>query len=167
MKNIKNAPEAFKAFLTQDSIKMFEEFNVYRKEELISRYNIKLEKYIKNIKIEAEVMIEMAKQDILPQTLKYAKFLEETVSKLETLKYQKENLQTLIQKINELQDNVYNLEKELQLAEKCTTTEETAKYFSDRVKYKMDILREIADTLEEMLPKEYWPMPTYSDMLNS
>lgn len=167
LKNIKNAPEAFKAFLTKDSIKMFEEFNVYRKEELISRYNIKLDKYVKNIRIEAEVMLEMAKQDILPQTLKYANFLEETVSKLETLKYQKENLQILIKKINELHENITSLEKELQLSANCIELEDKAKYFSNNVKGKMETLRETADALEEILPREYWPIPTYSDMLNS
>ena len=146
---------------------MFEEFNVYRKEELISRYNIKLDKYVKNIKIEAKVMLEMAKQDILPQTLKYANFLEETVSKLETLKYQKENLQILIKNINELHENMSNLEKELQLAENCTEIEDKAKYFSNNIKVKMEKLRETVDTLEEILPREYWPIPTYSDMLNS
>ena len=51
LKNIKAAPEAFKAFISDSSIKMFEEFNVYKKEELVSRYNIKLEKYIKSIHI--------------------------------------------------------------------------------------------------------------------
>ena len=167
LKNIKNAPEAFKAFLTKDSIKMFEEFNVYRKEELLSRYNIKLDKYIKNIRIEAEVMLEMATQDILPQTLKYANFLEETVRKLENLKYQKEILQILIKNINELYENINALEKELQLSKKIDTIEEKAKYFSNNVKGKMEILRQVVDRLEEILPREYWPIPTYSDMLNS
>ena len=165
LKDIKNAPEAFKAFISEDSVKMFEEFNVYRKEELNSRYNIKLEKYIRNIEIEAKVMIEMANQDILPQALKYANFLENTVSRIEGLQYQKEALHNLVQMINELNTNIINLQKAL--SEQHMQIEEKAKYFSDNVKSKMSILRASVDKLEEMLPREYWPMPTYSDMLNS
>jgi len=166
LKNIKNAPEAFKAFITDNSIKMFEEFNVYRKEELMSRYNIKLEKYIKNIQIEAKVMIEMAKQEILPQTLKYANFLEETINKLK-IEYYKENLQNIIENINELNIAIIELQTELALAEKSREVEEKAKQFSNKIKAKMETLREIVDDLEGRLPKEYWPIPTYSDMLNS
>ena len=44
LKNIKKAPEAFKAFITEDSVNMFEEFNIYRKEELTSRYKNKIRK---------------------------------------------------------------------------------------------------------------------------
>ena len=165
LKNIKNAPEAFKAFLAPNSIKMFEEFNVYRKEELISRYNIKLEKYIKNVEIEAKVMIEMAVQDILPQTLKYANFLDSTVTKIDGLKYQEEDLHILIENINKLNEKIENLQKELDMPE--MTVEQKAEHISDKVKIKMEDLREIVDKLEEILPREYWPIPTYSDMLNS
>ena len=165
LKNIKNSPEAFKAFLTENSVKMFEEFNVYRKEELYSRYNIKLEKYIKNIKVEANLMIEMAKQDILPQTLKYANFLEETTNRITKLEFQKQELETLVEKINELHINIDNLQNELNIAEKYEKIEEKAEFYSNKVKNKMEILRETVDSLEEKMPKEYWPMPTYSDML--
>lgn len=166
LKNIKNAPGAFKSFIAQDSIKMFEEFNVYKKEELFSRYNIKLEKYIKNITIEAKVMLEMAKQEILPQTLKYANSLEETLNRLNLEGY-KENFQRLIELINELNVHIIELQAELELEKKGMGVEEKAKYFSNRVKPKMEMLRETVDILEEILPKEYWPIPTYSDMLNS
>jgi len=166
LKNIKNAPEAFKAFITENSIKMFEEFNVYRKEELLSRYNIKLEKYIKNITIEAKVMLEMAKQEILPQALKYANFLEETINKLK-IEYYKDNLECIVENINELNIAIIELQVKLAIIEKNKDIEEKAKVFSTEIKPKMENLREIVDYLEELLPKEYWPIPTYSDMLNS
>lgn len=164
LKNIKNAPEAFKAFITEDSIKMFEEFNVYKKEELHSRYNIKLEKYIKNITIEAKVMIEMTLQEILPETLKYASFLKNNISKINNLKYQDEYLEDLIEEINKLQENLFSLKDELD--EEKNTIEEKAEHFSNKVKTKMEELRDTVDGLEVALPKEYWPIPTYSDMLN-
>ena len=80
LKNIKKAPEAFKAFIKEDSIRMFEEFNVYRKEELISRYNIKLGKYIKSTQTEAKVMKEIASQDIMPEVIKYINFIQDSIT---------------------------------------------------------------------------------------
>ena len=165
LKNIKNAPEAFKAFIKEDSIKLFEKYNIYRRNELLSRYNIKLEKYIKNIKLEAEVMLEIAKQDILPQALKYTNFLEETTKKVEGLEYEKTYLSDIIKEINCLNANIYNLKLELDIVEKKNSIEDKAKYYSDKIKDKMEMLRDTVDTLEEMLPKEYWPTPTYFDIL--
>jgi len=167
LKNIKTAPEAFKSFISETSINMFESFNVYKKEELFSRYNIKLEKYIKNINIEAKVMVEIAKHEILPQALKYASFLQDTTSKIKGLDYQEAIFENLINKINTLNFNIDDLQIELQKAEKDISIEKRAKYFSSSVKEKMATLRETVDTLEDMLPKEYWPIPTYFDMLNT
>jgi len=164
LKNIKSAPEAFKSFINEDSIKMFENFNVYKKEELISRYKIKLEKYIKNIEIEAKVMIEITSHDILPQMLKYANFLGDIVNKIDGLEYEREKLQRLVNLINSLNVNINELQEELN--NNIDIIEEKAKYFSTNVKNKMDILRENVDMLEEIVPNEYWPMPTYVDILN-
>lgn len=167
LKNIKAAPEAFKAFISDSSIKMFEEFNVYKKEELVSRYNIKLEKYIKSIHIEAEVMIEITKNEILPQSLKYTDFLKNIITKTNELKHQEEILNDLLNDINNLYEKLTTLEKDLKLLdEKDMLIENKAQYFSYKIKNSMEDLRSVVDTLEDKLPKEYWPLPTYYDMLN-
>lgn len=165
LKNIKNAPEAFKAFITEDSIKMFEEYHIYGRDELFSRYNIKQDKYIKNIKLEAEVMLEISKQDILPQALKYISFLEDATKKVDGLEHEKIYLSNLVKEINCLNANIVNLKSELEAAEKKDSIEDKALYYSNKIKDKMEALRNTVDNLEEMLPKEYWPMPTYFDIL--
>lgn len=164
LKNIKCAPEAFKSFIDNNSIKMFEKFNVYRKEELISRYKIKLEKYIKNIELEAKIMIEMVSLDILPQVLKYANFLKDTIDKIDALEYEKDQLNKLINLINSLNYNIDKLNEELNI--KKDILDEKAKHFSINIKNQMEVLRQNVDILEEIVPKEYWPMPTYVDILS-
>jgi len=112
-------------------------------------------------------MVEIAKHEILPQALKYASFLQDTTSKIKGLDYQEAIFENLINKINTLNFNIDDLQIELQKAEKDISIEKRAKYFSSSVKEKMATLRETVDTLEDMLPKEYWPIPTYFDMLNT
>lgn len=166
LKNIKRAPEAFKAFITEDSIKMFEEFNIYRKEELISRYNIKLEKYIKNVVTEAKVMCEISLQDIFPQVIKYENFLQDSINKNKKLTF----LEDEIDKVTKLMDKLISEAKELQenivKLNSISTIEEKSKYCSEEMKNQMQKLRETVDELEGLIPKEYWPMPTYSEILN-
>ena len=165
LKNIKKAPEAFKAFITKESIEMFEEFNVYREQELISRYNIKMEKYIKAVTTESKVMLEIAKQDIMPQAIKYAVFMQESSSVLKELAIN-QKVDLIVNLINELNKKIDELKETLDNTSTIKNIEEKAKMCSYDLKEKMGDLRVIVDTLEENLPKEYWPMPTYSDLLD-
>lgn len=166
LKNIKRAPEAFKAFIRDDSIKMFEEFNIYRKEEMLSRYNIKLEKYIKNVETEAKVMREMSMQDILPQVIKYINYVQDSISKVKGLSFLEETLEKLVKLSNEIVNKNKELEKGLKELGKISSIEKKADYASIELKKQMEELRNVVDTLEGILPKEYWPMPTYFDILS-
>ena len=166
LKNIKRAPEAFKAFIRDDSIKMFEEFNIYRKEEMLSRYNIKLEKYIKNVETEARIMREMSMQDILPQVIKYINYVQDSISKVKGLSFLEETLEKLVKFSNEIVNKNKELEKGLKELEKISSIEKKADYASTELKKQMEELRNVVDTLEGILPKEYWPIPTYFDILS-
>ena len=166
LKNIKKAPEAFKAFIKEDSIRMFEEFNVYRKEELISRYNIKLGKYIKSTQTEAKVMKEIASQDIMPEVIKYINFIQDSINNVKKTSFLNKTLNKTIKLAEELNDEIENLDKEIEKLESIEDIEKKAKYCSNNLKDKMDELRNTVDKLEEILPSNYWPRPTYEEILN-
>ena len=166
LKNIKRSPEAFKAFITEDSIKMFEEFNIYRKEEMYSRYNIKLGKYIKNVETEAKVMIEIASMDIFPCVIKYLNFLQNSINNVKELSFLDKVISNISNLVKEQCKNVEELESDLAKLEKIDSDEEKAKYCSINIKEKMQNLRDVVDELESNIPKEYWPIPTYSELLN-
>ena len=166
LKNIKKAPEAFKAFITKDSINMFEEFNIYKKEELLSRYNVNLNEYIRNVGIESEVMLEMATKEIFPSTLKYANFLQNSIDNIKDLAFLDDRLKETSKLIRKLDDNIKELKKTLEKLDTINELEEKARYCSDEMKEQMNRLKESVDTLEDIVPKEFWPIPTYSDLLN-
>ena len=166
LKNIKNAPEAFKAFITKESISMFEEFNVYKEQEMMARYNIKMEKYIKAVTTEAKIMIEIAKQDIMPQVIKYVVFLQESVDKLNEITFLKEKIKLISELASDLENKTNLLQSNLEKTLNIEDIDNKAIMCSKELKENMRNLREIVDTLEENIPKEYWPMPTYEDLLN-
>ena len=166
LKDVKKSPEAFKAFITEDSINMFEEFNIYKEAESISRYNIKMEKYIKNVSVEAKVMIEMARQDILPQVVKYANFLQESHNLVKSMTFLKDKIDVVSKLANELNERTDILQETFDKLSSIKDLEEKAEFCSYELKEKMHELRDVADTLEGNLPSEYWPMPTYADLLN-
>ena len=166
LKNIKRAPEAFKAFITEESIKIFEEFNIYRKEEMFSRYNVKLSKYIKNVETEAKVMREMVIQEILPQAIKYVKFLNESINENKDLEFLNDSLNSVVKVMKDITVKEKELQKDLNKLNNINEIEEKAEYSSNSIKNKMQKLREVVDLLEEKLPKEYWTIPTYSELLN-
>ena len=166
LKNIKRAPEAFKAFIAEDSIKIFEEFNIYRKEEMYSRYNIKLSKYIKNVETEAKVMSEMVTQEILPQAVKYVKFLNKSIHENKELEFLNDLLDDVVKIMKDITTKVNELKKELNKQNSINEIEKKADYCSNDIKNKMQELRETVDLLEEKMPREYWPIPTYSELLN-
>ena len=166
LKNVKKAPEAFKAFITKDSIDLFEQFNIYREVEMIARYNIKMEKYIQNVTTEAKVMLEIVRQDIMPQVIKYATFLQDSYEKIKSISSLKEKIDLISKLTNYLNEKTDTLQETLDETEKIENMENKAKTCSYDLKESMHNLREIVDALEELLPTEYWPMPTYSELLN-
>lgn len=166
LKDIKKAPEAFKAFITEDSIKMFTKYEVYGEKELHSRYHVKLEKYTKNTVKEAKVMIEIAKQDIMPQVIKYINFLQGTINNIKNITFLKEELDEIIELFNQLNLKIKELKEQLNELNSIGSIEEKATYCSNKIKEKMPELREVVDSLEGLLPHEYWPMPTYFELLN-
>lgn len=163
LKNIKNAPEAFKAFITEDSIKMFEEFNVYKEEELYSRYNIKVEKYIEDTLKCARVMKEIVYNKILPQVIKYIYYLNNGNNSIKFIEEMINEFSNLAEDLN-IQCDL--LKDEINKTNKFNNIEDKANYCIKEIKVTMNKLREIIDNIEEKLPSDYWPIPTYSDLLN-
>lgn len=166
LKDIKRAPEAFKAFVTENSISLFEQFNIYTEEEMNARYNIKMQKYIENVITEAKVMIEMVKQDIMPQVIKYGVDLQKSAKKLKAVKCIQESANYIEHSITILNEKNEELQSYLNRAEETMTLEDKATLCSNQLKECMEELREIVDELEGEIPSEYWPMPTYNDLLN-
>ena len=170
--NITNTVDAAKAIIAEKNVKMYESLGVFNQRELHARYEIVLEGYIKTIRIEANTMIMMAKQMILPAINRYIKELSDTVISLKNLQkdasVQESLLDKLIAKFKIFNEKLHSLEN-IMAQEKTKSfndTYEHACYLRDVVfNTGMKELREITDEIELLVDKNYWPMPDYSDLL--
>lgn len=171
--NFKTTPDALPAFIDPKNIKVLTKHGVLTENEIYSRYEILLENYCKTINIEALTMIDMVQKEIIPGVLLYEKELSQLlVNKKEVLPELSNTLEEqLLIKISKLAQCLY---KRLQvLSERTVEVKkikdpiEAAKAYREGVFLAMSELRCIVDELETLISKEFWKLPTYSDMLYS
>ena len=171
--NLKSSAEALPHYTDEKNIKLFEKHGVYTKLELESRKEILLEKYCQTINIEALTMLEMVKKDIIPAICNYSKDLTEGALAKKNLSSDLDvSLETsLISKISSLSaclsKKTAELDKVLLDAKDIEDSEALAKFYHDTVLSQMNEVRAIADELETIVGKGYWPFPTYTDLLFS
>lgn len=172
LSNIKKTPAALDAFVTDQSIELFEKTQVLTERELRARHEIRLEDYTKKIEIEARVMTEMLTNQIIPACLKYQSEVLANIENMQELGFGEELYSVqkgIVIKISELVHALHNsiseLEKELDAAEEQTDSRSVAVHIADKVIPWMDTARAKADSLENIVSDEYWPFPKYREML--
>ncbi|HYE83791.1 MAG TPA: glutamine synthetase III [Clostridia bacterium] len=170
--NIPSTVEAAKALLDEKNIRVMEKHGVLSRVEIQSHYEIALENYIKTINIEAMTMLEMTKRQIIPAVIRYAATLAEAVNKINAtglgtdISAQEELLTEVCELTSALNRNVSVLESAIEAAaETHKDIYEQAFFYRYSIFDKMSILRAAADRLETIAGKEFWPFPTYGDLL--
>ena len=167
--NLKSTPEAVPAFLAQKNVDVFSKYGVYTEAELQSRVEILLDEYCKTLNIEALTMIDMAKKEILPAAAKYIKDIAKTAELAkscgaETV-FEEETVKEISALVTEMYKALGTLEADVQKVHSIEDTQDMANYFHDTIFADMGALRVPADKIETLVGKEYWPYPTYSDLL--
>lgn len=171
--NLASTPEALPYFIADKNIKLFETHGILTRDEVVSRYEIMLENYSKVINIEALTMLEMARQDIIPAVCEYIKLLsDETAAKKlvcasANCSMEENLISALSDKLSALFENLEALDKEVHTAHNMSGAQKAAEYYHDTVLARMEKVRGIADYMEVYTAKEYWPFPTYGDLLFS
>ena len=167
--NLKSTPEAVPTFLAQKNVDVFSKYGVYTEAELQSRVEILLDEYCKTLNIEALTMIDMAKKEILPAAAKYIKDIAKTAELAkscgaETV-FEEETVKEISALVTEMYKALGTLEADVQKVHSIEDTQEMANYFHDTIFADMGALRVPADKIETLVGKDYWPYPTYSDLL--
>lgn len=167
--NLKSTPEAVPAFLAQKNVDVFSKYGVYTEAELQSRVEILLDEYCKTLNIEALTMIDMAKKEILPAAAKYIKDIAKTAELAkscgaETV-FEEETVKEISALVTEMYKALGTMEADVQKVHAIEDTQEMANFFHDTIFADMGALRVPADKIETLVGKEYWPYPTYSDLL--
>lgn len=169
--NHRNTAEALPCFVSQKSFDLFAEFGILSESEVRSRYEVKLEKYTKLLNIEARVMIRMARRTYLPAISKYMKDIAETITAVKEavpssdMDEHEKLLSHLVKGVNSIAACVRTLITEHDAAETIEDRQEQANAYADRVIPAMDALRNEVDALECIVENDYWPVPTYNDIL--
>lgn len=170
--NITSTVEAVPHLISDKSLSLFARHKIFTETELNSRYEIFLENYIKQINIEALAMIDIAKRQILPASIKYAANLATAISSIKkALKNadtsaQEELLRAISDLISSSKKRVTQLEDSVISAQGLhADSYYQACYYRDEVFKIMSLLREDSDKLEGLVDAELWPLSTYSEML--
>lgn len=171
--NLKSTVDALPAFVSDKNIKVFAKHSVFTEKEIRSRYEILLEDYSKTINIEALTMLEMARKEILPACIKFTSVIIDSINakKAAGLNLNNEKEEAFAVKLSNLNECLMKkidvLEKALMSAREIEEPYACAKAYHDGVFVEMQSLRAVADELETIVGKDYWPYPTYSELLFS
>lgn len=172
--NLKTTVDALPYYIKKKNIELFARHKIYSNVEIHSRYEIILDTYAKTLNIEAHTMLEMARKDIIPAVSAYTTELSNSIlSKKAVSEIMPCTAEIdLLTKISELNDMAYerllNLENKLEMvSEQGDDILDISRYYCDIVIPAMSELRESVDELEGLVSTEYWPFPTYGDIIYS
>ena len=171
--NLRTTPDAMPAMIADKNVKMLTAHKIFSPAELHSRYEILLENYSKTVNIEALTMVDMARKEILPAVEGYTKSLAETLAAKKAAvagppcKYETATITKLSELSDEIADATADLDGEIAKFQAIEDVTEAANDIRDVILGKMDALRAVCDEAETITAKEFWPFPTYSDLLFS
>ena len=170
--NLATTPDALPHYLDEKNVKLFAKYGIYTKQEMQSRRDIILEEYCKAVNIEAETMVNMTRKNIIPAIIAYSKTLSESVAVKHSIGISKcEVEKTLLQKMDTGLSALYQYSEELNTLITNTKTIENlierSKAYGTKIIKTMEDLRSIADNMEQICAKDYWPFPSYGDLLYS
>lgn len=169
--NLKTTPDALPYFISEKNVALFEKHHVFTRGEMLSRYDILLESYLKTLHIEALTMLEMLKRDILPASVCYQTELSGLAQMKTALGLAAEVELPLIQKLSALNKTLFQKSRELEealiQARTIKAPLDAAHFYRGTVFGLMTELRIAADEMETMMPTRLWPMPNYGRLLYS
>ena len=169
--NLRTTPDALPRILEQKNIDMLTSLKVMSEAEIRSRCEIMLDNYRKTVNIEAQTMVDMARKEILPAVEEYTASLAESLAAkkaaVPTLrgKYETGLIEKLSGLTDEIDDAVSGLKDALAQYHAVDDVTAAACVIRDSVIPAMDALRAPCDKAEQYTAADFWPFPTYGELL--
>lgn len=169
--NLRTMPEAMPYYISDKNVKLFTKNKIFTETEIHSRYEIQLENYSKILNIEALTMLDMAKKDILPAVTSYVRDLTDTALSKKALSPDLpcDFEEDLIAKLSGLTScfakKITALEQVLLKTKDIEGVQEIANFYGEEVFPAMQELRAVGDEMEINTGSEYWPYPSYGELL--
>ncbi len=171
LSNIIEVPEALKSYVSKKTIALFESAGVLTHRELHSRYEIRLENYIKKIQIESRVIGDLAQNHVVSTAIKYQTRLVQTAKSLTEMdmKIEAEPIIKIIKDISKhvkiISEEVEEMTEARKKANNTENIEERATIYSREVKSFFEVIRREVDKLELIIDDEDWPLTKYRELL--
>ena len=167
--NLARTPEALEQLVRPESVEMFVSMGVLTEHEVHARYHVRLERYLKDVLIEIDTLIDMARTQVMPAAIEHQGMLARSIEAVSRVKGQVPATQTglldacteEINRLRERADGLESLVRELDGIEE----KERARRYAYEVVPAMQAVRQSCDHLEEMVSDSLWPLPKYPEML--
>ena len=167
--NNRNTADATKCMIDQKTFDLFEEFGVMSEAEIRSRYEVKLETYTKILNIEARVMERMGTRTYLPAITRYAGDVSSAIINMKTVGVDTSTQEALAAQLaaglTKASAALDALKQAHAAALACEEGMEMAQAYAAEVVPAMEALRESIDSLEVITSRDYWPVPSYNNIL--
>jgi len=174
LNNFKTTPEALKAKISKENIKLFADHGVLNEAEIHARYEIELEEYMMRLQIEGRVLGDIATNHVIPTAVKYQNTLIENVVGLKEIygtsfkklaSEQMDLISGISDHISKIKTNVDEMIEERKKANKMTDAAKIADAYCNKVKPYFEVIRYHCDKLELMVDDDLWPLPKYRELL--
>ena len=173
--NLVSTPDALPHFIDEKNEKLLTSHHIFTDAELHSRYEIKMENYVKTLHIEANTLVEIIQKDLLPSITTYMEKLAQTASLKKSVvpDISVSAEASLLSRLTELAET---MTKDLETLKADTAMAEyevgkdllkSAKLYQSVVLTDMEKVRVSADAAEALIPDSILPYPTYGKLLFS
>ena len=167
--NLKTTPDTLSCITAPETVAFYAKYHVLNEAELHARYVSKAEQYAKLLNIEANTMVYMARHLYLPALFDYSGDIATSVATKAEIgiesPVEKELVRTLTDGISAIHEAAADLEANNSAAHEVEDPLEQCFAYRDNVLPSMAHLRECVDAMEKVCGEDYWPVPTYNQML--
>ena len=167
LSNYPSTAKCLPTYIQQKNIDLVTKHGIYTEGEFRARYEIHLDAYRKMVNIEAKTCVDMALHQILPAAMHYCRDLCTGIQAKQGLMLSCDAETQIAQQLSRSCDAMYQCCERLQrdLVHVPEGKESIVNYYHEVIVADMEALRAQADILESLTDKNYWPYPTYSDLL--
>jgi glutamine synthetase len=164
----RKTPEALTEIKSEQSIDLLDRLGIFSEQEVRSRFHVRVERYLKNLEIEADTLRSLVDTMVLPACYAYHAGLAHGASAAKSIGLpvpQAESLTRLTNLLTSLNKARQHLEVVVNRAEGMSDEVDKARLFSTEVATAMQEVRSASDGLEAIVADDYWPLPKYREML--
>ncbi len=164
--NLRTTADALPVLKADYIEELFDRVGVLTPVELESRFDVYAEQYLLAIEVESKLVVSMAKTIFYPAAVRYLSELSTAIANAKAIgiDMSKESAEKVAMLMQSLMDMVTKLSAAMDKHD-FASLEEHMQYCAQTIRPLMDKVREYADALEGEVADDFWPLPTYQEML--